>query len=97
MPWIQITESSNREIWLRTEGIIGLAQAKQHGSGTMLLLLSGTNLEVAEHRDGAAAEDQGSGRHRGEGAAGGISRGVRERLPRDFPPYIRRHRGCSTS
>jgi hypothetical protein len=51
MPWIQITENANREIWLRTEGIIGLAQAKQHGSGTMLLLLSGTNLEVAEHRD----------------------------------------------
>ena len=51
MPWIQITENSSRDIWLRTEGIIGLAQAKQHGSGTMLLLLSGTNLEVAEHRD----------------------------------------------
>jgi hypothetical protein len=51
MPWIQITENSTREIWLRTEGIIGLAQAKQHGSGTMLLLLSGTNLEVAEQRD----------------------------------------------
>ncbi|MEO6194486.1 MAG: hypothetical protein ABIS20_15860 [Thermoanaerobaculia bacterium] len=51
MPWIQITENSSRDIWLRTEGIIGLAQAKQHGSGTMLILLSGTNLEVAEHRD----------------------------------------------
>jgi hypothetical protein len=51
MPWIQTTESSNREIWLRTESIIGLAQAKQHGSGTMLLLLSGATLEVSEMRD----------------------------------------------
>jgi hypothetical protein len=51
MPWIQITEKSNREIWLRTEGIIGLAQAKQHGSGTMLLLVSGSTLEVSEQRD----------------------------------------------
>jgi hypothetical protein len=56
MPWIQITESSKSEIWLRTESIIGLAQAKQHGSGTMLLLLSGTNLEVAEERDGLLAK-----------------------------------------
>jgi hypothetical protein len=51
MPWIQITENANREIWLRTESIIGLAQAKQHGSGTMLLLVSGSTLEVSEKRD----------------------------------------------
>jgi hypothetical protein len=52
MPWIQITDSSRSELWLRTESIIGLAPAKQHGSGTMLLLLSGVNLEVVEERDG---------------------------------------------
>jgi hypothetical protein len=51
MPWIQITENVTREVWLRTEGIIGLAQAKQHGSGTMLLLVSGATLEVSEQRD----------------------------------------------
>lgn len=50
MPWIQVTESSKREVWLRTESIIGLAQAERHGSGTRVLLLSGTALEVAEER-----------------------------------------------
>lgn len=52
MPWIQITERSTRELWLRTESIIGLVQAKQHGSGTMLLLVSGATLEVSEEREG---------------------------------------------
>jgi hypothetical protein len=51
MPWIQVTESSKREVWLRTESIIGLAQAERHGSGTRVLLLSGTALEVAEERN----------------------------------------------
>jgi hypothetical protein len=48
MPWIQVTESSNREVWLRTESVIGLAIPERHGSGTRLLLLSGANLEVTE-------------------------------------------------
>lgn len=51
MPWIQVTESSNREVWLRTESILGLAQAERHGSGTRVLLISGTALEVAEERN----------------------------------------------
>lgn len=51
MPWIQVTESSNREVWLRTEAIIGLAIPERHGSGTRLLLLSGTSLEVTEVRE----------------------------------------------
>ncbi|HKI05457.1 MAG TPA: hypothetical protein VKK31_25980 [Thermoanaerobaculia bacterium] len=51
MPWIQVTESSKREVWLRTESILGLAQAERHGSGTRVLLLSGTALEVVEERD----------------------------------------------
>jgi hypothetical protein len=50
MPWIQVTESSNREVSLRTEAIIGLAIPERHGSGTRLLLLSGVNLEVTEER-----------------------------------------------
>lgn len=52
MPWIQVTESSNREVWLRTESILGLAQAERHGSGTRILLISGAGLEVAEERNG---------------------------------------------
>lgn len=51
MPWIQVTESSNREVWLRTEAVIGLAIPERHGSGTRLLLLSGSSLEVTEPRD----------------------------------------------
>jgi hypothetical protein len=51
MPWIQVTESSNREVWLRTEAIIGLAVPERHGSGARILLLSGNNVEVAEDRE----------------------------------------------
>lgn len=50
MPWIQVTESSNREVWLRTEAVIGLAIPERHGSGTRLILLSGASLEVTEDR-----------------------------------------------
>lgn len=50
MPWIQVTESSNREVWIRSESVIGLALSERHGSGTRLLLLSGTSLEVVEER-----------------------------------------------
>ena len=51
MPWIQVTENPNREVWLRTEAIIGLAIPERHGSGTRLLLLSGSTLEVTEARE----------------------------------------------
>ena len=51
MPWIQVTESSNREVSLRTEAIIGLAIPERHGSGTRLLLLSGASMEVTEDRE----------------------------------------------
>ncbi|HEV2851469.1 MAG TPA: hypothetical protein VHC97_01575 [Thermoanaerobaculia bacterium] len=51
MPWIQVNENSNREVWLRTEAVIGLAIPERHSSGTRLLLLSGTSLEVTEPRD----------------------------------------------
>jgi len=51
MPWIQVNEGSNREVWLRTESVIGLALPERHGSGTRLLLLSGADLEVTEARD----------------------------------------------
>ncbi len=51
MPWIQITQSTSRDVWLRTESIIGLAPAERHGSGTKLLLLSGATLDVVEEQD----------------------------------------------
>lgn len=50
MPWIQVTESSNREVWLRTEAVIGLTVPERHGRGTRLLLLSGASVEVTEDR-----------------------------------------------
>ena len=50
MPWIQVTESSNREVWLRTESVIGLTVPERHGRGTRLLLLSGASVEVTEDR-----------------------------------------------
>jgi hypothetical protein len=50
MPWIQVTQSTSRDIWLRTESIIGLAPAERHGSGTKVLLLSGETLDVVEEQ-----------------------------------------------
>jgi hypothetical protein len=51
MPWIQVTEGGNREVWLRTESIIGLTVPERHGRGTRLLLLSGASVEVTEDRE----------------------------------------------
>jgi hypothetical protein len=51
MPWIQVTEGANREVWLRTESIIGLTVPERHGRGTRLLLLSGAAVEVTEDRE----------------------------------------------
>jgi hypothetical protein len=51
MPWIQVTQSTSRDIWLRTESIIGLAPAERHGSGTKVLLLSGETLDVVEEQN----------------------------------------------
>ncbi|HEX4962268.1 MAG TPA: hypothetical protein VF173_15640 [Thermoanaerobaculia bacterium] len=52
MPWIQVTQSPNRDVWLRTESIIGLAPPERHGRGTQLLLLSGATLDVTEEHAG---------------------------------------------
>ena len=51
MPWIQVTESANREVWLRTEAIVGLTVPERHGRGSRLLLLSGASVEVVEDRE----------------------------------------------
>ena len=51
MPWIKITESEDRDIWLRTESIIGLAYPEQDITGTQLLLLSGKVVSAAEERE----------------------------------------------
>lgn len=51
MPWIQVTQSTSRDIWLRTESIIGIATAERHGSGTKVLLLSGATLDVVEEQE----------------------------------------------
>ncbi|MEA2602247.1 MAG: hypothetical protein QOF89_3239 [Acidobacteriota bacterium] len=51
MPWIQVPQSTGRDIWLRTESIIGIAPAERHGSGTKVLLLSGATLDVAEEQE----------------------------------------------
>lgn len=51
MPWIRITESEDRYVWLRTESIIGLAHPEQDITGTQLLLLSGKTVSVSEERE----------------------------------------------
>jgi hypothetical protein len=51
MPWIQVNEQAQQQIWLRTESIIGLAAPERSGRGTRLLLLSGTDLDVTEDRE----------------------------------------------
>lgn len=51
MPWIQVTESSSREVWVRTEAIVGLTVPERHGRGARILLLSGASVEVTEDRE----------------------------------------------
>jgi len=51
MPWIKINETEDRDIWLRTESILGLTHPEQDISGTQLLLLSGKTVSVAEERE----------------------------------------------
>ncbi|HET9209224.1 MAG TPA: hypothetical protein VFR03_02435 [Thermoanaerobaculia bacterium] len=51
MPWIKITETEDRYIWLRTESIVGLAHPEQDVTGTQLLLVSGKTVSVAEDRE----------------------------------------------
>src|SRR5436305_9501393 len=51
MPWIKITESEDRYVWLRTESIVGLAHPEQDITGTQILLLSGKTVSVAEDRE----------------------------------------------
>ncbi|PYQ56700.1 MAG: hypothetical protein DMF53_24715 [Acidobacteria bacterium] len=51
MPWIKITESEDRYVWLRTESIVGLAHPEQDITGTQILLISGKTVSVAEERE----------------------------------------------
>jgi hypothetical protein len=51
MPWIKINETDDREIWLRTESILGLAHPERDIGGTQLLLLSGETVSVVEERE----------------------------------------------
>ena len=51
MAWIKITESEDRDVWLRTESIVGLAHPEQDVTGTQILLVSGKTVSVAEDRE----------------------------------------------
>jgi hypothetical protein len=51
MPWIKIPETADREIWLRTESIIGLTHPERDITGTQILLLSGETVSVLEERE----------------------------------------------
>ena len=51
MPWIKINETEDRDIWLRTESILGLTRPEQDITGTQLLLLSGKTVSVSEERE----------------------------------------------
>ena len=51
MPWIKIPETLDREIWLRTEAIIGLTHPEQDITGTQILLISGKTVSVSEERE----------------------------------------------
>jgi hypothetical protein len=51
MPWIKINETEDRDIWLRTESILGLTHPEQDITGTQLLLLSGKTVSVSEERE----------------------------------------------
>ena len=51
MPWIKITESEDRYIWLRTESFVGLTHPEQDVTGTQILLVSGKTVSVGEERE----------------------------------------------
>lgn len=51
MPWLQVSQIPDGEVWLRSESILGIAALAGSAPGSQLLLLSGEKLEVAEERD----------------------------------------------
>lgn len=51
MPWIKIQESEDRDLWLRSESILGLTYPEQNITGTQILLVSGKTVSVVEERE----------------------------------------------
>ena len=51
MPWIQVSQIPDGEVWLRSEGIVGIASREGSAVGSRLLLVSGESVEVSDDRD----------------------------------------------
>lgn len=51
MPWIQVSQIPDGEVWLRSEGIVGIASREGSSVGSRLLLVSGESVEVSDDGD----------------------------------------------
>jgi len=52
MPWIQVSQIPDGEVWLRSESILGItARGGDDATGSRLLLVSGESVDVTEERD----------------------------------------------
>lgn len=51
MPWLQVSQIPDGEVWLRSESILGIATREGSAVGARLLLLSGESVEVSEDGD----------------------------------------------
>lgn len=51
MPWLQVSQIPDGDVWLRSESILGVATREGRAAGARLLLLSGESIEVSEDGD----------------------------------------------
>ena len=51
MPWIQVSQIPEGEVWLRSESILGITAREGSAVGSRLLLLSGESVEISEDGD----------------------------------------------
>ncbi len=51
MPWLQVSQIPEGEVWLRSESILGIAAREGSAAGSRLLLLSGESGEVSDDGD----------------------------------------------
>lgn len=49
MPWFQVSQIPDGDVWLRSESILGIASREGSAAGSRLLLISGSSVEVSEN------------------------------------------------
>jgi hypothetical protein len=51
MPWFQVSQIPDGDVWLRSESILGIAAREGSAVGSRLLLISGSSVEVSDDGD----------------------------------------------